>query len=173
MPQLHLIKADGATEVFTLESGEMLLGRETDCDIHLAFPGISRRHLRLVTVLDDTFLEDLGSRNGTFVNGKLARKCALNDGDVVQVGEIELSFRKMAKNEARPEPGDPDATIVITPGQFGPRSRAARESGRPIEGVSPVAEQGFSAALEPMRTQFDVSTGEPGWWDRLKAWLRR
>ncbi len=173
MPQLHLTRDDGNTEVFALESGEMLLGRETNCDIQLDFDGISRRHLRLVTVLDDTFLEDLGSRNGTFVNGKLARKCALQEGDVVQIGGIELSFHKVPGNEATPAPADPDATTVIAPGQFGPRSRAARESGRPVEGVSPVAEQGYAASMDPMRPRFDALSEERGWWDRLKAWLRR
>lgn len=173
MPQLHLTKADGDTEVFALQSGEMLLGREADCHVQLDFAGISRRHLRLVTVLDDTFLEDLGSRNGTFVNGKLARKCALNEGDVVQVGEIELSFHKMAQDAARPVAADPDATTVIAPGQFGPRSRAARENGRPVEGISPVAEQGYAASIDPMRPQFDTAPAEQSWWDQLKAWFRR
>lgn len=175
MPQLHLTKDDGTTEVFVLEDGEMLLGREPDCDIQLTFAGISRRHLRLVTVLNDTFIEDLGSRNGTYVNGKLARKCALNDGDVVQIGEIELSYQKAAEKHApsMPESTDPDATTVISPGQFGPRSRAAREKGRPVEGVSPVAEQGYAASLDTMRPSFDAAPEGPGWWDRVKAWFGR
>lgn len=173
MPQLHLIKADGTTDTFTLTAGEMLLGRERSCDLHLDFAGVSRRHLRLFTVMEDTFLEDLGSRNGTFVNGRLTRKCVLLDGDIVQIGEVEMSFERMAGNAARIAPADPDATTVIAPGQFGPRSRAAREIGRPVEGISPLAERTPLASAGPLRPPSDLPPEERSWWDRLKAWFGR
>lgn len=173
MPQLHLTKADGSTEVIGLNDGETFLGREPGCDIQLAYAGISRQHLRLVTVMGDTFLEDLGSRNGTYVNGRLARKCALRDGDVLQIGEIELRFERDAPSPAGEAPQDPDATTVLTPGQFGPQSLAAREAGLPVEGISPVAELSDAATLHPIRTHFDDQSPRDSWWSRLWSWLRR
>lgn len=173
MSQLHLINNDQTERSFSLQGGELLVGREDYCDIRLDYPGISRKHLRLLTVMDDTFLEDLASKNGTYVNGRLARKCALNDGDIIQLGEIELRFEKQAEEPAMELPDDPDATTVIQPGQFGPKSRAAREAGAAVAGISPVAdrvgrtqqaarEQPAPAAAEPAR---------PGFWKRMFGWL--
>lgn len=170
MPYLHLIKDNDISRSFTLNDGEALLGREGDCDIQLGFAGVSRKHLRLQTVMGDTFAEDLGSRNGTYVNGRLASKCALNDGDVLQLGQIELRFEKEPANEADSGSGDPDATTVLTPGLFGPQSRAARESGVSVEGISPVAHLLERAdQMRPMRTSARIE--KPGVWERLREWL--
>lgn len=168
MPQLHLIQENTVSRSFSLNNGEALLGRDDYCDIQLGFQGISRRHLRLLTVMGDTFLEDLGSRNGTYVNGKLARKCALNDGDVLQIGEIELRFEMGAANDDTAEQ-DPDATTVLTPGQFGPESRAAREAGVQVDGISPVAH--FTAKAEQLQRERTEPAPRAGLWARFKAWL--
>ena len=169
MPHLHVIKDNEITESFNLDNGEALLGREDECDIQLGFPGISRKHLRLLTVMGDTFVEDLGSRNGTYVNGKLARKCALNDGDVLQVGKVELRYEKEPANDHAAHTQDPDATTVLTPGQFGPQSQAAREAGAGIEGTSPVAHLLESAnSMQPMRPAAEIES--PGLWQRIRGW---
>ena len=170
MPHLHLIKDNEISETFPLEDGEAFLGREEHCEIRVGFPGVSRRHLRLLTVMGDTFVEDLGSRNGTYVNGRLARKCALNDGDVLQIGQVEFRYEKDSANEGSMDQQDPDATAVLPPGQFGPQSRAARESGADIEGTSPVAHLLEKANnMQPMRTTAVIE--EPGLWGRIRAWL--
>ncbi len=168
MPNLHLIERDAVTRSFPLEAGEALLGREDYCDIQLRFAGISRKHLRLLTVMGDTFLEDLGSKNGTYVNGRLARKCVLNDGDVLQIGEIELRFEKDPANEPLHAAQDPDATTVLEPGRFGAASQAAREAGMPVDGISPVAH--LDAVAGQARPE-PPSTPRPGLWARLRAWL--
>jgi pSer/pThr/pTyr-binding forkhead associated (FHA) protein len=170
MPHLHLIERERITETYPLDAGEALLGREDYCDIQLRFAGISRKHLRLLTVMGDTFLEDLGSKNGTYVNGRLARKCVLNDGDVLQLGEIELRFEKDPANDPLHAPQDPDATTVLTPGQFGPASRAAREADIPVEGISPVAHR--IAKTRELRGQSNPRpASRPGLWARIRDWL--
>jgi pSer/pThr/pTyr-binding forkhead associated (FHA) protein len=170
MPQLHLIRDNEVTRSFPLEHGEMLLGREDYCDISLGYAGISRRHLRLLTVMGDTFVEDMGSRNGTYVNGRLARKCALNDGDILQIGEIELRFEKDSANDALGAAQDPDATTVLSPGRFGPRSRAARDAGTQVDGISPVAH--FTAKAEQLQSEQRTPTGRKyGLWERMCLWL--
>lgn len=173
MSQLHLINNDQTERSFSLNGGELLVGREDYCDIRLDYPGISRKHLRLLTVMDDTFLEDLASKNGTYVNGRLARKCALNDGDIIQLGEVELRFEKLAEASAMELPEDPDATTVIQPGQFGPKSRAAREAGARVEGISPVAERvgRTQQALHEEKVNATEPVPRPGFWKRMFGWI--
>lgn len=65
---------------------ELVVGRETTCDIIVADRQVSRRHARFFPHLDGIAVEDLGSKNGTLLNGKpLSQLAALNDGDLIQV----------------------------------------------------------------------------------------
>ncbi len=68
---------------FTLNEGENVFGRKSDCDYPLSLAGISGRHMSISISGDSAFLEDLGSSNGTFVNGKLAKKASLKSTDKV------------------------------------------------------------------------------------------
>jgi len=172
MSHLHLIENENIAQSFPLPGGEVLVGREDYCDIRLAYPGISRKHMLLLTVMDDTFLEDLSSKNGTFVNGQLSKKCVLNDGDIIQVGEVELRFEKEAAVNDTDMQEDPDATTVVTPGQFGPNTRAARESGAQVQGISPVAH--LVGASEQFRHEPQLQPQpKSGWWGRILAWFGR
>ena len=169
MSQLHLIQEEDISESFALNNGEMLVGREEYCDIRLPYDGVSRKHMKLLTVMDDTFLEDMASKNGTYVNGKLLKKAALNDGDIIQIGQVELRFEKDATESAFDEPMDPDATSVLQPGQFGPNSLAARSSGKQAEGISPVTEQ--VERVEQVSAEAKETSAKeaaPGLWGRLK-----
>jgi len=172
MSQLHLIQKQDVAESFDLNKGEILVGREEYCDIRLPFEGVSRKHMKLLTVMDDTFLEDLASKNGTYVNGQLLKKAALNDGDIIQVGQIELRFQKDDAEAALDAPMDPDATSVLTPGQFGPNTLAAKSSGKQTEGISPVAEMG--ERVEQVNAEGGNHRGtdaSPGFWGRFKKAL--
>lgn len=74
-----------------LEPGELRFGREDDCAFCSEDPLVSRHHARFIVGNDSVFLEDLGSRNGVFVNGqKLAAKAALKGGDRIRIGGQEL-----------------------------------------------------------------------------------
>jgi pSer/pThr/pTyr-binding forkhead associated (FHA) protein len=71
-----------------------LLGRGTDCDLRLVDPGVSRHHAELRVEGDQVVLVDLGSTNGTFVNGQPVRRVALGDGTHVSLGRTTLIFRQ-------------------------------------------------------------------------------
>ena len=75
--------------------GEHVIGRNPACSVWLDFEGVSRKHARVR--IDETHravVEDLGSTNGTFVGGvPVAGPAPLGDGDVIKVGETELTFR--------------------------------------------------------------------------------
>ncbi len=72
---------------------EMVLGRDMKCEIHLVSPDVSRRHCIVQPQGGSTVVVDLGSRNGTFVNGnQVFQPTVLNHNDVVSLGDIVLRF---------------------------------------------------------------------------------
>jgi FhaA, N-terminal domain/FHA domain len=82
------------TGFFPLDSAELTIGRGENAGITLADPGISRMHARIVREGDDFVVEDLGSTNGTEVNGQLIKRRRLADGDRVRLGSSTLQFRR-------------------------------------------------------------------------------
>src|SRR5262252_1425042 len=81
-----------------LAEGENILGRGVDSLVWIDAQSVSRRHARLVVAAGLATLEDLGSKNGTFVNGiRLSAPVALRDGDEVRVGSIPMTLRVHAK----------------------------------------------------------------------------
>src|SRR5262249_41962153 len=74
---------------FTLESERAVLGRHPECDIVLDVGAISRQHAQILRVNNQFFVEDLKSRNGTFVNGQLIRgRHLLKDQDRVKICDL-------------------------------------------------------------------------------------
>jgi transcriptional regulator with GAF, ATPase, and Fis domain len=83
--------AEGA--VFELLARTTTIGRDPDCTICLARPGISRRHAEVTSKDDGFWIADLGSANGTRVNGSPCKKARrLAEGDVLELGETRLRF---------------------------------------------------------------------------------
>jgi DNA-binding winged helix-turn-helix (wHTH) protein len=81
-------------QIITLEPGENLLGRDEDVAVRIDAPGVSRHHARIVVAEGEATLEDLGSKNGTFLGDqRLDAPAALSDGDTFQLGRQLLVFR--------------------------------------------------------------------------------
>jgi DNA-binding winged helix-turn-helix (wHTH) protein len=81
--------------VFELRPGEHVLGRSEEAQVRLDAPGVSRRHARIVVTSDEATIEDLASKNGTFVGERrLKGPSALHDGDRVRLGSQLLVFRR-------------------------------------------------------------------------------
>ena len=76
-----------------LEQGTLSIGRNQDNDVHIDDPTVSGHHAQIVTVFDSSYIEDLGSTNGTFVNGKKAKTHTLHNGDLLTVGQYQLLFQ--------------------------------------------------------------------------------
>ena len=77
-----------------LNEGDHMLGRDPDLELNVESPSVSRRHARLRIGRGETVLEDLGSKNGTYVNGnRVSDPVRLSDGDEIQVGSVRLTFR--------------------------------------------------------------------------------
>lgn len=80
---------------YRLTQRRMVIGDEETCEIPVAGENVAPRHAMISTVLEDSFVEDLGSASGTHVNGRrIAGKTGLNDGDVIGVGNVVLHYRR-------------------------------------------------------------------------------
>ncbi len=99
------------------------IGRLPDNDVRIDNGAVSGHHALVINILDDSFLEDLNSTNGTYVNGKLIKKHALQHGDVITIGHHQLRF---VDQEAGDSAGDEfEKTMVLRPGAPSEHSEAA------------------------------------------------
>ncbi len=73
---------------FTLEEGENTLGRSPSASHSLSVNGVSKEHMQITVNGESCFVEDLGSSNGTFVNGKLIKKATIKNGDKIAVPNV-------------------------------------------------------------------------------------
>lgn len=78
-------------QIFALGERSCVIGRAEDADIILDDEGVSRHHAKIIHFANDTTaLKDLGSRNGTFVNGEPIKQRALKNGDRIQIGSVTI-----------------------------------------------------------------------------------
>lgn len=80
-------------KVYSPGEGVSVIGRDSGNEIQLLFESVSRRHAKLNVTAESCVLEDLGSANGTLVNGKKMSRQELRSGDEIKVGNCVLSFR--------------------------------------------------------------------------------
>jgi DNA-binding winged helix-turn-helix (wHTH) protein len=84
-----------------LRQGENLLGRVEDGAVWLESPTVSRRHARILVEGEEAVLEDLASKNGTFLRGqRIAAPTRLRDGDVIRLGGVSMTLRALGANQA-------------------------------------------------------------------------
>jgi len=108
---------------FPLDKERLLIGRKPENDIQVDNLAVSGQHAAIITILNDSFLEDLDSTNGTFVNGKLVKKHALKHGDVITIGKHELKY---VNDEATTDDQDFEKTMIIRPGMASHAAAAAK-----------------------------------------------
>ena len=119
MAKLILSLDDVVLEEIPLSKERTTIGRKPHNDIQIDNLAVSGEHAVIVTILNDCFLEDLGSTNGTLVNGVLARKHLLQNNDVIELGKYKLKFVGMASSPA-PTPADYEKTMIWRPGGVKP-----------------------------------------------------
>lgn len=91
---LILCDPDKDKPLRVLRNGELTLGRATDNDVALQHQTVSSHHAKIYTYLTASYIEDLDSTNGTFVNGKRIKKHVLKAGDVVRLGAYALVLKE-------------------------------------------------------------------------------
>jgi pSer/pThr/pTyr-binding forkhead associated (FHA) protein len=102
MGKLVLFLKDASPVEIPLAKERVTIGRRADNDVCLPYPAVSGEHAAVVTILADSFLEDLGSTNGTLVNGRPVAKHFLRDRDQIDIGRQLLVY--VADNSGRPDP---------------------------------------------------------------------
>jgi hypothetical protein len=89
------------------------IGRKPQNDIQIDNLAISGEHAVILTLINDSFLEDLNSTNGTFVNGQAVKKHFLQDGDVIELGKYHLKY--LSEQAQKTATGDFEKTMVLRP----------------------------------------------------------
>lgn len=111
------------------------IGRKPHNDIQIDNLAVSGEHAVIVTILNDSFLEDLGSTNGTVVNGNPIKKHFLQNNDVVELGKYKLKFvGEAAPAAAGPDKADFEKTMVLRPSAM-----KAAQAGAPAGGGAQAA----------------------------------
>jgi pSer/pThr/pTyr-binding forkhead associated (FHA) protein len=158
------------------------VGRLPDNDIRIDNAAVSGHHALIINILNDSFLEDLNSTNGTYVNGKIIKKHALQHGDVITVGHHALRFidgeseepadefektmvigaREAAKLKIPPAPPAPGPAPAATTAAAAPSSASSATAG----GVLPKARlqvlSGQFAGRELELVKTLTTLGRPG-----------
>jgi len=105
------------------------IGRKPHNDIQIDNLAVSGEHAVIVTILNDSFLEDLGSTNGTVVNGNPVKKHFLQNNDVVELGKYKLKFVGDSAPAAAGEKADFEKTMVLRPSAMRAAQAAAGSGG--------------------------------------------
>ncbi|MGH8480341.1 MAG: FHA domain-containing protein [Gammaproteobacteria bacterium] len=121
---------------FPLNKERMTIGRKPDNDVQVDNLAVSGKHALIITILDDSFVEDLGSTNGTYVNGKLIKKHALRHGDVIGIGKHEVKY---VNEHATADDEELEKTIVMKPGSASAAAAIAKALGRAAPPPAPAA----------------------------------
>ncbi len=129
---------------FALDKERLVIGRKPENDIQVDNLAVSGQHAAIITILSDSFLEDLDSTNGTFVNGKLIKKHALKHGDIVTVGKHELKY---LNDEATTDADDFEKTMIIRPGMASHAAAAAKAEETAAATPAPGANGGGNAEM--------------------------
>jgi len=126
------------------------VGRLPDNDVRIDNPAVSGHHSLIINILNDSFLEDLNSTNGTYVNGKLIKKHALQHSDVITIGHHQLRFSDQQSNDT--EQDEFEKTMVIPTGQQNAeqlaKAEAAAEKAAAQEQEQPESQVDAAAAVK-------------------------
>lgn len=109
-----------------LTKERMSIGRKASNDIQIDNLAISGEHAAVVTILNDSFLEDLNSTNGTLVNSQPAKKHFLKNGDVIELGKYKLKY--VAEQAQQVQEADFEKTMILRPNTLKPPPAAEQPS---------------------------------------------
>ena len=132
-----ILSMDGLVlKEIALNKERMTIGRRASNDIQIDNLAISGEHAAIVTILNDSFLEDLNSTNGTLVNGQPIKKHFLKNGDVVELGKYKLKY--ITEQAPSNEGGDFEKTMVLRPSALAAAAGVPGSTAQPPAAVSPV-----------------------------------
>ena len=121
------------------------IGRKAHNDIQIDNLAVSGEHAVIVTILNDSFMEDLGSTNGTLVNGNPVKKHFLQNNDVIELGKYKLKFIQEAGAQPAAAAADFEKTMVLRPSAMKAAAEHAKAAGM---GGAQAAQAARQAAIQ-------------------------
>ena len=149
MAKLILSLEGSVIREIPIDKERLTIGRKPTNDIQIENLAVSGEHACIVTILADSFLEDLGSTNGTLVNGNQIKKHILQNSDVIEIGKYKMKYvvEAAAKEVASQPPAeDFERTMVL---RAPPKMSAAPKPATPAPAPAPVAAAPKPAAPPP------------------------
>ncbi len=142
-----ILSMDGLVlKEISLTKERTTIGRKPHNDIQIDNLAVSGEHAVIVTILNDSFLEDLGSTNGTLVNGAPIKKHFLQPNDVIELGKYKLKYINEAPKAAAA--ADFEKTMVLRPGTM-PKPAAAPAAAPAVQSMASMATAALPAAAPP------------------------
>ena len=142
---------------YNMNKERYTIGRLPDNDVRIDNPAVSGHHSLIINILSDSFLEDLNSTNGTYVNGKLIKKHALQHGDVITVGHHQMRFVEGAADEESTK-DEFARTMIIDNSQAAAKAVAQAEQATTAGTARQFAETG-KQVVSPARDMDTVKSG--------------
>jgi pSer/pThr/pTyr-binding forkhead associated (FHA) protein len=153
-----ILSMDGLVlKEITLTKERTTIGRKPHNDIQIDNLAVSGEHAVIVTILQDSFLEDLGSTNGTIVNGQPIKKHFLQNNDVIELGKYKLKYINEAP-AVQAKAADFEKTMVLRPGAVKPQAPAAAAAPAP----APAATAAPAQAAAPAKSFGDTAVNPAG-----------
>ncbi|MCE2998842.1 MAG: FHA domain-containing protein [Betaproteobacteria bacterium] len=115
MAKLILTLENTLVREVPLDKERITIGRKPSNDIQIENLAVSGEHACIVTILNDSFLEDMGSTNGTLVNGQSIKKHILQNNDVIEIGKYKLKYVAGAPAQAAAPAEDFEKTMILRP----------------------------------------------------------
>ena len=140
-----ILSMDGLVlKEISLTKERTTIGRKPHNDIQIDNLAVSGEHAVIVTILNDSFLEDLGSTNGTLVNGAPIKKHFLQPNDVIELGKYKLKYINEAPTAAAA--ADFEKTMVLRPGTM-PKPAAVPAVAPAVQSMASMATAALPAAV--------------------------
>ena len=129
---LILVKKNGAQKVYPMPNSVTVIGRRRGCDLRIPIVSVSKKHCQLN--YDDNVLRirDLGSHNGTVLNGQRIKEAAIQPGDCVEIGPVAFVFQI----NGQPKDVAPPKTLQKSPQEDKPKKEMPDEQFASFEEIS-------------------------------------
>ena len=157
MPAKLILSMDGLVlKEITLGKERTTIGRKPHNDIQIDNLAVSGEHAVIVTILNDSFLEDLGSTNGTLVNGQPIKKHFLQSNDVIELGKYKLKYINDTAGKTT-APQDFEKTMVLRPGAAPKPAAPATSASQAMPTMSTSQPAPATSTSQPLRPAAPVT----------------
>jgi pSer/pThr/pTyr-binding forkhead associated (FHA) protein len=152
---LVLFKKNRTRKSFRLPSSVTVIGRRQECDLCVPLMIVSRRHCEIYETNGKMHIRDMGSRNGTYVNGQQVEQAQLNPGDTIGIGPLKF----VIQIDGKPEQLASDDYIMQPPDSIKDENNVVRNAEQFADYQAPNMDQTFSESQMLNNINDQSSTG--------------